>query len=115
MKRLVLAAVAFAFVAAGCGGDNGSSSGPVTLTLITHDAFAYTTDPNVFDQFTQQTGDLPREWDKLKPVLDELNARPDGNASTDLNQPLVGCGAPLGLRQSEEIVGVLEQRNTQLS
>jgi len=40
-------------------------------------------------QFTQQTGDLPREWDKLKPVLDELNARPAGNAFTDLKQPLV--------------------------
>jgi thiamine transport system substrate-binding protein len=56
MKRYLLLAVAVAVVAAGCGGDNGSSSGPVTLTLITHDAFAYTTDPNVFDQFTQQTG-----------------------------------------------------------
>jgi len=40
-------------------------------------------------QFTQQTGDLPREWDKLKPVLDELNAKPPGNAFTDLKQPLV--------------------------
>ena len=37
-------AVAVAVLAAGCGGDNGSSSGPVTLTLITHDAFAYTKD-----------------------------------------------------------------------
>src|SRR5262245_17739610 len=40
-------------------------------------------------QFTQQTGDLPREWEKLKPVLDELNARTAGNAFTDLKQPLV--------------------------
>src|SRR5262245_1234436 len=40
-------------------------------------------------QFTQQTGDLPKEWDKLKAVLDELNARPPGNAFTDLKQPLV--------------------------
>src|SRR5262245_56159352 len=40
-------------------------------------------------QFTQQTGDLPKEWDKLKDVLDELNARPPGNAFTDLKQPLV--------------------------
>lgn len=40
-------------------------------------------------QFTQQTGDLPKEWEKLKPVLDELNAKPGGNAFTDLKQPLV--------------------------
>ncbi|HEX3151816.1 MAG TPA: vWA domain-containing protein [Gemmataceae bacterium] len=40
-------------------------------------------------QFTQATGDLPREWDKLKPVLDELNAKPAGNAFTDLKQPLI--------------------------
>jgi hypothetical protein len=40
-------------------------------------------------QFTQQTGDLPKEWDKLKPALDELNAKPGGNAFTDLKQPLV--------------------------
>ena len=29
------------------------------------------------------------EWDKLKPVLDELNAKPAGNAFTDLKQPLI--------------------------
>ncbi|HJZ90877.1 MAG TPA: hypothetical protein VKE40_08390 [Gemmataceae bacterium] len=40
-------------------------------------------------QFTQQTGDLPKEWDKLKPVLNELNLRPPGNAFTDLKQPFV--------------------------
>ena len=40
-------------------------------------------------QFTQQTGDLPREWDKLKPVFDELTSKPAGNAFTDLKQPLV--------------------------
>ncbi|HVK11701.1 MAG TPA: hypothetical protein VM597_23215, partial [Gemmataceae bacterium] len=40
-------------------------------------------------RFTQATGDLPREWDKLKPVLDELNAKPTGNAFTDLKQPFV--------------------------
>lgn len=40
-------------------------------------------------QFTQQTGDLPREWAKLKPVFDELDAKPPGNAFTDLKQPLV--------------------------
>jgi hypothetical protein len=40
-------------------------------------------------QFTQQTGDLPKEWDKLKPVLEELNAKGGGNAFTDLKQPLV--------------------------
>lgn len=40
-------------------------------------------------QFTQQTGDLPREWDKLRPVLDELNAKQPGNAFTDLKQPLI--------------------------
>jgi thiamine transport system substrate-binding protein len=42
-----------AMVAAGCG-SGGGSSGPVTLTLITHDAFAYTKD--VLAQFTTQTG-----------------------------------------------------------
>jgi hypothetical protein len=40
-------------------------------------------------QFTQATGDLPHEWDKLKPVLAELNTKPAGNAFTDLKQPLV--------------------------
>lgn len=39
-------------------------------------------------QFTQQTGDLPRDWANLKPVLNELNAKPPGNAFTDLKQPL---------------------------
>jgi hypothetical protein len=40
-------------------------------------------------QFTQATGDLPREWEKLKPVFDELNAKQSGNAFTDLKQPLI--------------------------
>lgn len=40
-------------------------------------------------QFTQQTGDFPREWPKLKPVFDELNAKPLGNAFTDIKQPLI--------------------------
>ena len=40
-------------------------------------------------QFTQSTGDLPHEWNKLKPVFDELNANPPGNAFTDLKQPLI--------------------------
>jgi hypothetical protein len=49
------------------------------------------TDKHLVDviQFTQATGDLPREWAKLKPVLDELNAKPVGTAFTDLKQPLV--------------------------
>jgi hypothetical protein len=40
-------------------------------------------------QFTQQTGDFPREWAKLKPVVDELNTKPAGNAFTDMKQPLI--------------------------
>jgi len=56
VKRLFPIAAAVALVATACGGDNSSSSGPVTVTLISHDAFAYTTNPNVFDQFTHQTG-----------------------------------------------------------
>jgi hypothetical protein len=40
-------------------------------------------------QFTQATGDLPREWEKLKPVFDELNGKQSGNAFTDLKQPLI--------------------------
>ncbi len=40
-------------------------------------------------QFTQANDGLPHEWDQLKPVLDELNAKPPGNAFTDLKQPLV--------------------------
>jgi hypothetical protein len=40
-------------------------------------------------QFTQQTGDMPEDWAKLKPILDELNSKPGGNAFTDLKQPLV--------------------------
>ncbi len=39
--------------------------------------------------FTQQSSDLPREWSKLKPVLDELNSKPVGSAFTDLKQPLI--------------------------
>ena len=40
-------------------------------------------------QFTQQTGDFPKDWAKLKPVFDELNAKPGGNAFTDIKQPLI--------------------------
>jgi thiamine transport system substrate-binding protein len=59
VRRSALAlalAVTAGLLAAACGGDNSGSAsgGPVTLTLITHDAFAYTKD--VLNQFTQQTG-----------------------------------------------------------
>jgi thiamine transport system substrate-binding protein len=64
MKRLVVLAIVTSVAIAACGGDNsknsaattapGSASGSVTITLVTHNAFAYT--KAVLDQFTQQTG-----------------------------------------------------------
>ena len=84
MKRFLLPAVALTLVAAACGGDNSSSSGPVTVTLITHNAFAYTTDPNVFDQFTQQTG--------VKVVIPQGA----GDAGLVLNKAILTKGKPEG-------------------
>ena len=39
--------------------------------------------------FTQQTGDLPKEWDRLQPALADADAKGGGNAFTDLKQPLI--------------------------
>ena len=39
--------------------------------------------------FTQQTGDLPKEWDRLRAILAEADAKGGGNAFTDLKQPLI--------------------------
>ena len=84
MKRIILVAATVALVGAACGGDNSSSSGPVTVTLITHDAFAYTTNPNVFDQFTQQTG--------VKVVIPQGV----GDAGVVLNKAILTKGKPEG-------------------
>src|SRR5262245_28048722 len=84
VKRFLLPAVALILVATACGGDNSSSSGPVTVTLITHNAFAYTTDPNVFDQFTQQTG--------VKVVIPQGA----GDAGLVLNKAILTKGKPEG-------------------
>jgi thiamine transport system substrate-binding protein len=67
MKRPLVFAVLLSVAVAACGGDNSKSSsatsgasgpspsaGSVTITLITHNAFAYT--KSVLDQFTAQTG-----------------------------------------------------------
>jgi thiamine transport system substrate-binding protein len=82
MKRAMLVAVAAALVAVSCGGDNSSSSSPVTLTLITHDSFAYTTD--VLAKFTADTGihvNVPQGA---------------GDAGTVLNKAILTKGNPEG-------------------
>ena len=82
MKRALLLVLSAALVAASCGGDNSSSSGPVTLTLITHDSFAYTKD--VLAQFTTETGikvDVPQGA---------------GDAGTVLNKAILTKGKPEG-------------------
>jgi thiamine transport system substrate-binding protein len=102
MKRYLLLAVAVAVVAAGCGGDNGSSSGPVTLTLITHDAFAYTTDPNVFDQFTQQTGikvNIPQGVGDAGVVLNKAiltKGKPEGDVLWGVDNTLLSRAVESG-------------------
>jgi len=82
VKRALLLVLAAALVAASCGGDNGSSSSPVTLTLVTHDSFAYTKD--VLAQFTAETGikvDVPQGA---------------GDAGTVLNKAILTKGKPEG-------------------
>ena len=82
MKRALLLAAVAALVTAACGGDNGGSSSPVTLTLITHDSFAYTTD--VLAQFTAETSikvDVPQGA---------------GDAGTVLNKAILTKGKPEG-------------------
>ena len=82
MKHWILVAGALALVASACGGDNGGSTAPVTLTLITHDAFAYTKD--VLAEFTAQTGikvDVPQGV---------------GDAGTVLNKAILTKGNPEG-------------------
>ncbi|HEX9259925.1 MAG TPA: extracellular solute-binding protein, partial [Acidimicrobiales bacterium] len=53
MKRLLAVALAVGLGLAACG-DDGSSHGPVTLTLVTHDSFAVT--ESVLASFTAETG-----------------------------------------------------------
>jgi thiamine transport system substrate-binding protein len=84
VKRILFLVAALALVTAACGGDNSSSSGPVTVTLITHNAFAYTTDPNVFDEFTRQTG--------VKVVIPQGV----GDAGLVLNKAILTKGKPEG-------------------
>ncbi len=102
MKRAVLLVVAAALVAAACGGDNGgSSASPVTLTLITHDSFAYTTD--VLAQFTAATGikvDVPQGAGDAGVVLNKAiltKGKPEGDVLWGVDNTLlsraVGSGA----------------------
>jgi len=83
VKRALLVAVALALVVVSCGSDNsGSSSAPAKITLITHDAFAYTKD--VLAQFTAATGiqvDIPQGA---------------GDAGTVLNKAILTKGKPEG-------------------
>jgi thiamine transport system substrate-binding protein len=109
-------AVAVAVVAAGCGGDNGSSSGPVTLTLITHDAFAYTTDPNVFDQFTQQTGikvNIPQGVGDAGVVLNKAiltKGKPEGDVLWGVDNTLLSRAVDSGAFEpySSPVLATLE-------
>ena len=57
MKRVAITMLAVALLAA-CGDDNNTAtdedSGPVTITLVTHDSFAVS--EGLLDQFTADTG-----------------------------------------------------------
>jgi thiamine transport system substrate-binding protein len=105
VKRHLLLAVAVALVAVACGNDNGSSSGPVTLTLITHDAFAYTTDPNVFAPFTQQTGikvEIPQGVGDAGVVLNKAiltKGKPEGDVLWGVDNTLLSRAVDSGAFQ----------------
>ncbi len=100
MKRALLVTVAAAMVVVSCGGDNGSSSGPVTLTLITHDSFAYTKD--VLAQFTAQTGiqvDVPQGAGDAGVVLNKAiltKGKPEGDLLWGVDNTLLSRAATSG-------------------
>ncbi len=84
MKRIAIALVAL-FVLSACGDDAGSASsdttGPVTITLLTHDSFAVS--DGLLDGFTEQTGI----------TVKVLQA---GDAGEMVNQAILTKGKPLG-------------------
>ena len=107
MRRVVLFAIAAALVTAACGGDNGgSSASPVTLTLITHDAFAYTTD--VLAQFTTATGikvDVPQGAGDAGTVLNKAiltKGKPEGDVLWGVDNTLLSRAVDSGAFQPYE-------------
>ncbi len=122
MRRAVLVtatvAVVVGLTAAACGGDNKSSSAPstagagtgstaaatttspVTLTLITHDSFAYTKD--VLDQFTAQTGikvDVPQGAGDAGVVLNKAiltKGKPEGDVLWGVDNTLLSRAVDSG-------------------
>jgi thiamine transport system substrate-binding protein len=106
VKRALLVAVAAALVAASCGGDNSSSSSPVTLTLITHDSFAYTKD--VLAQFTAETGikvDVPQGAGDAGTVLNKAiltKGKPEGDVLWGVDNTLLSRAVSSGAFQPYE-------------
>jgi thiamine transport system substrate-binding protein len=83
--RALAAPVALALAVAACGGDDepeqADDSGPVTLTLVTHDSFDVSEE--VLDDFTEDTGI-------------ELEVLAAGDAGSLVNQAILTKGAPQG-------------------
>ncbi len=81
LTRLAIALIAVLLVATACGSNEGEESGPVTLTLMTHDSFAVSDE--VLDTFTDETGI-------------EVEVLPSGDAGSAVNQAILTKGDPLG-------------------
>jgi thiamine transport system substrate-binding protein len=111
VKRTLLLALAAALVAVSCGGDNSSSSSsPVRLTLITHDAFAYTKD--VMAQFTASTGvqvDIPQGAGDAGVVLNKAiltKGKPEGDVLWGVDNTLLSRAVDSGAFQAYESKGL---------
>ena len=111
MKRALLLGLAAALVAVSCGGDNsGSSSSPVKLTLITHDAFAYTKD--VMAQFTTSTGiqvDIPQGAGDAGVVLNKAiltKGQPEGDVLWGVDNTLLSRAVDSGAFEPYESKGL---------
>jgi thiamine transport system substrate-binding protein len=106
VKRVMLVALAAALVAVACGGDNRGSSSPVKLTLVTHDAFAYTND--VLAQFTTSTGiqvDVPQGAGDAGVVLNKAiltKGKPEGDVLWGVDNTLLSRAVDSGAFQPYE-------------
>jgi thiamine transport system substrate-binding protein len=119
MKRALVFAVLLSVAVAACGGDNSKSTsattgasgttgatgpaGSVTITLITHNAFAYT--KSVLDQFTAQTGitvNVPQGVGDAGVVLNKAiltKGKPEGDVLWGVDNTLLSRAVDSGAFQ----------------
>jgi thiamine transport system substrate-binding protein len=91
--------LALVLVATACGG-GGGTSGPVTLTLVTHDSFAAT--KSVLDRFTTETGiklDVPKGVGDAGVVLNKAiltKGKPEGDVLWGVDNTLLSRAVDSG-------------------